>query len=190
MTGDDQMASDGNGAVSGLDQKLQTEIFNLIQYIQRLRKEIAGIALEKNDQSTFDSMADRLDAIVDSTADATNTILGAMEEIDAYVERLREVPEPAEIELLCDNINAKTLDSIQACSFQDLTGQRITKVVGSMKFVEERVNAMAEICGRQQVQEMTSAWELSKQMDNKVPLEGPQNPGEGISQDEIDQLFS
>ena len=184
------MAADGNGTTGGLDRKLQTEVLNLIQYIHRLRKEIAGIAQEKDDQTAFDGMADRLDAIVESTAQATDTILAAMEGIDGFVEQLRAHPEPAGIDSICDGITAKTMEAMEACSFQDLTGQRINKVVGSMKFVEERVNAMADLFGRTEVQALTGEWELPQQIDDGVVLEGPQRAGEGISQDEIDQLFN
>ncbi len=183
------MAADGNGVNRGLDRKLQTEVLNLIQYIQRLRKEIAGIAQEKDDKTAFDGMADRLDAIVESTAQATDTILAAMEGIERFVEQLRAHPEPAGIDSLCDNIVTKTVEAMEACSFQDLTGQRINKIVGSMKFVEERVNAMADLFGRKEVQDLTDQWELPQQIDGGVELEGPQRAGEGISQEEIDHLF-
>ncbi len=184
------MAADGNGMAGTLDKKLQAEVLNLIQYIHRLRKEIAGIAQEKNDQTAFDGMADRLDAIVESTAQATDTILAAMEEIDGLVEQLRAHPEPSGIDSLCDGIVTKTMEALEACSFQDLTGQRINKIVGSLKFVEERVNAMAELCGHDEVQALTHQWELPQQIDDGVALEGPQRAGAGISQDEIDQLFN
>ncbi len=184
------MAADGNGMAGTLDKKLQAEVLNLIQYIQRLRTEIAGIAQEKDDQTAFDGMADRLDAIVESTAQATDTILAAMEEIDGLVEQLRAHPEPSGIDSLCDGIIAKTMVAMEACNFQDLTGQRINKIVGSMKFVEERVNAMADLCGREEVQTLTDQWELPQQVDDGVALEGPLRAGEGISQDEIDQLFN
>ncbi len=184
------MAADGNGATRGLDKKLQAEVINLIQYIQRLRKEIAGIAQEKDDQTAFDGMADRLDAIVESTAQATDSILAAMEEIDGLVEQLRAHPEPSGIESLCDGIVTRTMAAMEACSFQDLTGQRINKVVGSMKFVEERVNAMADLCGRKEVQALTDQWELPQRIDDGVTLEGPQRAGQGFSQDEIDRLFN
>jgi chemotaxis protein CheZ len=71
-----------------------------------------------------------------------------------------------------------------------LTGQRINKIVGSMKFVEERVNAMADLCGRDEVQALADEWDLPTQVDDGVALEGPQSAGEGISQDDIDQLFA
>jgi chemotaxis protein CheZ len=184
------MAARGKVANGRLDKKLQAEVLNLIQYIQRLRSEIAGIALEKDDQTTFDSMTDRLDAIVESTAHATHTILAAMETIHGCVERLRTHPEPAEIDSICDAINEKSMAAVEACSFQDLTGQRITRVVGTMKFVEERVNAMAELCGRDEVKALADEWHLPQQLDDGVLLEGPQRAGEGISQDDIDELFA
>jgi len=184
------MTANGKVGNGRLDKKLQAEVLNLIQYIQRLRSEIAGIAVEKDDVTTFDSMADRLDAIVESTAQATDTILAAMEAVDGCVDRLRSHPEPAEIDSICDAIIEKSMAAMEACSFQDLTGQRITKVVGTMKFVEERVNAMAELCGRDEVKALTDEWDLPTQLDDGVPLEGPQRVGEGISQDDIDDLFA
>ncbi len=184
------MTAERNGGSSRLDKKLQAEILSLVQYIHRLRSEIAGIALEKADQTTFDTMADRLDAIVESTAQATDTILAAMESVDGCVEQLRAHPKPAEIDGLCDAIAEKTVAAMEACSFQDLTGQRITKVVGAMKFVEERVNAMAELCGRDEVKVLADDWDLPERLDDGMPLEGPQRAGEGISQDDIDKLFA
>ena len=66
-------AQSGNSGT--IDKKLQSEIYNLIHYIDRLRKEIAGIAQEKNSQTRFEGMADRLDAIMGSTAEATDLIV-------------------------------------------------------------------------------------------------------------------
>ena len=184
------MAAKGKKANGRVDKRLQAEVLNLIQYIQRLRSEIAGIAVEKDDQTTFDSMADRLDAIVESTAHATDTILAAMETVNGCVEQLRAHPKPAEIDSICDAIIQKSTSAMEACSFQDLTGQRITKVVGTMKFVEERVNAMAELCGRDEVKALADEWDLPQQLDDGVALEGPQRAGEGISQADIDELFA
>ena len=46
-----------SGSSGSIDKKLQSEIYNLIHYIDRLRKEIAGIAQEKNNQTRFEGMA-------------------------------------------------------------------------------------------------------------------------------------
>lgn len=176
-----------------LDAKLQSEIYNLIHYIDRLRKEIAGIAQEKNSQTRFEGMADRLDAIVGSTAEATDRILAAMEGVDGLVEKLRAHPEAQEIDAICDQIAENTTVAMEACSFQDLTGQRVSKVIGSLRFVEERVNAMAELCGREQIETLSRDMEYEGDVDKDdggIKLEGPQQPDGAISQDEIDALFN
>ena len=182
-----------NGAVGPIDAKLQSEVYNLIHYIDRLRKEIAGIAQEKNSQTRFEGMADRLDAIIGSTAEATDTILSAMEDLDNLVDKIRAHPDAAEIDSLCDKITANTTKAMEACSFQDLTGQRVSKVIGSLRFVEERVNSMADLCGREEIdslsQEMSYDGDVDT-VDDGVALEGPQRNGEAISQDDIDALFN
>ena len=174
------------------DKKLQSEIFNLIHYIDRLRKEIAGIAQEKNSQTRFEGMADRLDAIMGSTAEATDTILSAMESIDESVDKLRAHPAPKEIDALCDRISEKSISAMEACSFQDLTGQRVTKVVGSLRFVEERINSMAELFGRSEIESLSQEMDYDgdvDQDDDGVALEGPQKAGDAVSQADIDALF-
>jgi len=178
-----------DGLTPEMDQKLQSEVLNLIQYIDRLRREIAGIAQLNDDETAFEGMADRLDAIVHSTADATDTILGAVEVIDNAVEKLREHPDAATIDELCDLITGQTVETMQACSFQDLTGQRVSKVIGSLRFVEDRVNSMADICGRDQIASITGEPQYEGQTDDGVALEGPQSTGNAISQDDIDKLF-
>ncbi len=185
------MIAGANGTQSDLDRKLHSEVRSLIQYITRLREEIARIAREQDDQTTFDGMADRLDAIVESTAEATHSILNAMEEIDGAVEKLRAHPKAAEIDALCDQISEKSMAAMEACSFQDLTGQRISRIVGSLKFVEQRVNAMAEIYGREDILDLGKDMEgAPEQVDGGVVLDGPQRAEDAISQDEIDSLFS
>lgn len=174
-----------------IDKQLQTEVHNLIHYIDRLRREIAGIAQGKADQTRFESMADRLDAIISSTAEATETILTAMEAIDANVAALRaSSADPATV-ALCTSITDKTTVAMEACSFQDLTGQRVSKVVGSLRFVEERVGRMADLCGRDEVARIGADLpDPDEDEDDGVPLEGPQRADAAISQDDIDRLFA
>ena len=182
------MTSSANG--EEIDPKLHSEIVNLIHYVDRLRKEVAGIAQQRDDQTHFEGMADRLDAIVSSTAEATDIILAAMEKIEAVVDQMRALPIGDQVGGLCDNISQNAMAAMEACSFQDLTGQRVSKVIGSLRFVEERVNAMAELCGRQAIEGVEDAAKFEEQVDDGVTLEGPQNPDGAISQDDIDQLFA
>ncbi len=104
---------------------------------------------------------------------------------------MREMPDPAKVEELCDRIAEKSIEGMEACGFQDLTGQRISKIVRSLRFIEERVDAMTEICGREGIEALASGLPSDDEdLKDGVTLQGPQLPGEAVSQDEIDKLFS
>ena len=78
----------------------------------------------------------------------------------------------------------------EACNFQDITGQRITKVVGAIKFIEDRIDRMIEILGGQ-----SALRDVELPADDVVDadaalLAGPQlETDPKISQDDIDRFF-
>lgn len=172
-----------------VDTKLRLEILNLLQYVQRLRQEIATVSKREEDQTAFESMSDQLDAIVAATEKATDTILEAMENIGDKVDALRGENAAAARDTLCNQIANETMQVMEACAFQDITGQRVTKIVSSVKFVEERVNAMAELWGREEIEAMMGALPDDKPTGDEALMHGPQLPDDAISQDEIDKLF-
>ncbi|MHA1538191.1 MAG: protein phosphatase CheZ [Alphaproteobacteria bacterium] len=174
------------------DSKLRSEVVNLFQYIQRLREEVAAMAKPGEDGSAFDSMSAQLDAIVTATEDATNAILKATETIDETASALRDEKDPQKVSALCDALSQESMAIMEACSFQDITGQRITKIVRSMKFVEERVDKMVELWGRKEIEAVSSSLDLTteeEERDKRLHLSGPQMADEAISQDDIDALF-
>ena len=131
-------------------------------------------------------MSQQLNAIVDATETATNGILENLEGIDEAVYKLRESDAaPA----LCDAVSNRTLAAMENCTFQDITGQRVTKVVRSMKFVEERVNSMVELLGRETIEKLSQDLPQEEMTEEEKLLEGPQMAGAAISQDDID-LFN
>ncbi len=173
-----------------VDEKLRLEILNLLNYVQRLRQEIAGMSKRDDDQTAFEGMSDQLDAIVGATEKATNTILQAAEAMSEAAEELRGADDAAAREKLCDRIAGETMEIMQACAFQDITGQRVTKIVSSLRFVEERVGVMADIWGRDEIEELAASMPSEEKTGDEVLLHGPQLPDEAISQDEIDKLFA
>ena len=136
-------------------------------------------------------MADQLDAIVGATENATNAILEKTESIDKTVETLRTADDEKTRGALCDTINDDTMTLMEACSFQDITGQRVTKIVRSMKFVEERVNSMIDLWGQDEINRLAGQYaEESRKEGDEALLNGPALEKEAsISQDEIDKLF-
>lgn len=167
---------------------LKSELDGLLRYIQRVRVEIASIDRPADEENGFGGMGDQLDAIVQATEKATNTIMNAMEQNDDAVAKLREgITDPDQLALL-DKITNSSNDVFEACSFQDITGQRVNKVVKSITYVEERVNALVDIWGKDELDKVEVTGK--KKTEDEKLLEGPQlEGGAGLSQDDIDALF-
>ena len=167
---------------------LKKELYGLFKYLQRVRQEIAAINKPVDEALHFDNMSDQLDAIVKATEEATDTIMGCMEKNDEIVGKLRDViTDEAQLRLL-DQISTNGNDVFEACSFQDITGQRITKVVKSVTYVEDRVNALIAVWGKEEIDRIEVKPETEKTEDEEL-LHGPALKGEGITQAEIDKLF-
>lgn len=167
---------------------LKKELYGLFKYLQRVREEIAAINRPADEELHFDNMSDQLDAIVKATEEATNTIMECMEKNDEAVDELRKsLTDEGQLALL-DKISGNGADVFEACSFQDITGQRITKVVKSVTYVEDRVNALIGVWGKDEIDSIEVKADVEKTEDEKL-LKGPALEGEGITQDEIDKLF-
>src|ERR1700761_2540774 len=134
-------------SASSEESRLKRELVGLFGHLNKLRRELASL---HGDEHNFESMSETLDDIVKNTENASNTILENMEAIDEMVSKLRANGDAAVAET-CDRINERVNDVFQACSFQDLTGQRITRLVKSLTFIEERVNAMIRVWGRDEI---------------------------------------
>ncbi len=168
--------------------QLKQEFDALWRYIQRVRQEIAAIDRPADEDYHFDSTGDQLEAIVKATEEATNTIMEAMESNEDAIGKLREkISDPDQVALL-DQIAANGNEVFNACSFQDITGQRVNKVVKSITYVEERVNALVNLWGKEQLAEVEVPVDREKTPDGQF-LSGPQLAGNGLSQDDIDNLF-
>ncbi len=174
------------------DEKLRSEILNFFKYIQKMRTEIAQVNSRMDERTHFESASEHLDEIVMSTERATDNILEQLEEIDNIADEIREGGNADRMPALCDKINEKTMAAIESCTFQDITGQRVGKIVKSIQFVEERIDAMVALWGRDDIE--TILTEVGAEMEmpegDEALLNGPQLPGESISQDEIDALFA
>lgn len=140
------------------------------------------------EEHDFSTMGDQLDAIIEATETATNTIMEAVEKNDDIVAEIRGKVDDPEVIAMLDKINANSGDVFEACSFQDITGQRVNKVIKSITYVEERVNSLIDVMGREAIESAEVTATSEKTEDEKL-LDGPQLAGKGLSQDDIDSLF-
>ncbi len=167
---------------------IRTEIMQLHDAMQGFRRELAAIRHPATDDDRFRTMAEQLDAIVQGTEEATETILQSVENICGLIDEKRaDLEQIAESEWL-NKFDDLSNDIFQACAFQDLTGQRITKVVNSLKFVDTKLNDLVDLWGRASM----LAEPVHEQTDDRPEgerLEGPALAGKGVSQDDIDKMF-
>jgi chemotaxis protein CheZ len=157
-------------------ESLYAELQSLHQLIDELRKEVSNRPEEIREQH-IPSATDELDAIVQATADATGSIMDSCEEIEKLG---GEIGGDAG-----DKITAEITKIYEACSFQDITGQRVTKVVGTLKQIDEKVGRILDAFGP------TSGGVPEEKAPVKETLvNGPQMPDKAISQDDIDKLLA
>ncbi|MGJ4971520.1 MULTISPECIES: protein phosphatase CheZ [unclassified Bradyrhizobium] len=166
------------------ERLLKTYLVEMFGQISSMRRELA--ALQGDGKGSFATMTDTLDAIVENTETAGNAILESMEAIGASVAKLQKVKDPTAA-VVCDEIVDSTNKVFEACAFQDLTGQRITRVVKSLQFMEDHINKLVRIWGKEELARL--ATELAAPSAPDL-MEGPKRPGVAISQDDIDKLFA
>src|SRR6267154_3932237 len=131
---------DGSAHIRILRQELQ----EMSVYIQQTRSEVAALRPDETGNNRIMAATGELDAIVTATERATSEILNSAEQIQALVSRLPKDPVTKPI---CDELESQITEILTACSFQDITGQRTTKVVNTLHYLEKRVNSMIEIWG-------------------------------------------
>ena len=142
-----------------------------------------------DERTHFESASEHLDEIVAATEKATDSILENLEEIDSVSDQIRE---RGDASALCDQINEKTMAAIECCTLQDITGQRVGKIVKSLQFVEERIDAMVALWGRDDIESVMEeiCMEMEMPEGDEALLNSPQLPDESILQDDIDKLFA
>jgi len=137
-------------------------------------------------------VTNELDAIVGGTEHATGQILSSAEEIDQMAHTLAPRLRDEQNQALVADMQERVIKIFEACNFQDLTGQRITKVVGTLTFIETHIVRMMEIWGGLEAFKDIAPETIATREGDTRLLNGPKVAGEvgHASQDEIDALFA
>ena len=155
-------------------RRMRDEFVVMKGAIDAAKNEIATLQASGQGASGVHRAAIELDAVVSETERATTTILEAVEEIEQSANMLRAT-----------GSDGGRLDPVgailyEACNFQDVTGQRIRKVVSTLQFVEERLDAMIGLW---------NPLDIVPRHDDL--LAGPAVPGDAghVSQTDVDLYF-
>ena len=170
--------------VDSLDSKIYSEFREIAEYIQNTKSEIGHLQANDLRSKHIPEAGEELGAVVSSTEEATTKI---MECAEAILEA-----DTSDADAYQQLVNDKVMVIFEACSFQDLTGQRIAKVVETLEHIESRVTRFASAIGAEDADGGAVTEKESKRNKRKkdLILNGPAKKGEGVSQDDVDALLN
>lgn len=178
----ERMAETLDDTVARVDTLLHDEFRSIVGEIAGLRREIGAI---RPAHMRFDKIPEagrELDAVVEATETATNAIMEAAEGIMAA-----DASDPEAYKAFVDD---KMLVIFEACSFQDITGQRIAKVAEAMSQLEGRLARFSAAVKARDAAGIDESEADRRKRNESLLLNGPQMGGPATAQDAIDALFA
>jgi chemotaxis protein CheZ len=161
------------------ESSLLREVEDLGRMIANTKSEIAALRVDDITHHDIPFATDELDAIVEHTAHATDAILESCEMLDEVSATVSGEP--------ATKLQAATTKIYEACSFQDITGQRITKVVTTLKSIEGKVAHIVATFGTSASGKREATERIASDADL---LNGPQLPEHAMDQSDIDKLLA
>ncbi len=168
----------------GADPADHGDVRDLANYVRHAMNAVAAARPEAILSDQVPTAMAELVAVVAATEEATGVFLEAAEQLEALSGDL-----PEEITA---KLTAITTAIYEASGFQDITGQRISKVRGVLKEIEDKVAKMTDAIGYQpdsSAPPTEPAPEPGGELDGQNLLGGPALPGTGATQEDIDALF-
>jgi chemotaxis protein CheZ len=163
------------------DHHLLRELAALAEYVARIKREIGALRVNELCRERIPTVHDELGTVVRTTASATHHIMSAAEEIlganDDSLAGYRS------------RVESNVLAIFEACSFQDVTGQRISKVVDALSQLEQRLGRFAAAVQVRDASAPSDAEAAVLRRREALMLNGPAAEGQGIGQADIDKLF-
>lgn len=170
-----------HGDVTVQDLRVYGELEALARYIRRAKEEIRSIRPEDISEEHIPTANVELDAIVSHLEEATGTILDSTETVEAIAAAVGgEVG---------DQLQDAVTRIYEACNFQDISGQRITKVIKTLQTIETRIGLLVEVLGGEG-REQPKTKSAPAPVGDEALLNGPQLPDNANSQAEIDALLA
>lgn len=172
------------GDIDAAQLTLGPEIREMLDFIAAARSELT--AMRPNSLTTRDIPAarDELDAVIAHTEHSAGRIMDV-------ADRMADLAGSMENEAAAEVVALST-EIYEASSFQDIIGQRVSKVVTVLKTLEERLSNLATAVGDTDADdEKTQIFDGMGEVVNADALKhGPQLEGRGNSQDDIDALLA
>lgn len=179
-------ASRGEGAapdVEPLDLKaLSSEVEQVADYVARLRREVAVLRPGLISHDQMPTVRDELESVRSETFAAVERIMAAAETMLAA--------DPGSLDGYRTEVADRVTEVIEACSFQDLVGQRLVRATALLREMEKKIDRFARAVNIPDAADVFDRDAILREMRKEVLLvEGPQATGAAIDQDAIDKMF-
>jgi len=176
---------------------IRADMSEIDQAISGTKRELAAIKVG-NTIGGVDVAALELTTVVTQTEAATNDILAASEAIETMAGAIQSETTLEAAKALAQDIAERITIIYMACNFQDLSGQRVTRVVDTLNFIEGRIHRMIEAWGGLQALHDLIETEIKTKEEERATegaaslLTGPVpvNSTDHVGQNEIDALFN
>jgi chemotaxis protein CheZ len=167
----------------------KNEIELIYKAVKRSKDEIDVVGAEPLQGDRVARASRDLQAIVAGTEQATQTILQAAEEIERSANTLADTLKSGPDQGLAHDIQDRVVQIFEACNFQDLTGQRVAKVVATLKFIEDHAARLLQIW--RSIEQFKPVVFGADDGRDTGYLDGPKLPEEPghSTQDDIDAIF-
>ena len=172
------------GPEAGANGSRHAEIERLISELHVIHAALSGTARQHADRSgtrllaaPATLIANELEAVMKGSEQATGKILAAAEEIDQAANNLSAALKNETEQELAQDIRDRVIQIFEACNFQDLTSQRVAKVMATLSRIEQQISGTLDALAHA----------------NAAPsVRGPRLESEHghASQSDIDSLFS
>jgi chemotaxis protein CheZ len=172
--------TDGRAVVS-----LERELADLNAAVAHTMRELAALVGEGQERHMAHA-AGKLGAAVEGMEKATEKILKSAEVIDDSAKALAAAMKTDYERGLAQEIQDRVVQIYEACNFQDLSGQRIGNVIGTLTTIEDQVEGMLD-----RHQARPAGAPPAKPPSSPTLLNGPRLDGDSghTSQQDIDVLF-
>src|ERR1700710_1114621 len=124
----------------GLRTQKKHPLLGVLQYLSdQIRHTRAELGTLRPRGASLATTADELEEIVAQTARPANEIMGAAEAIEQLMPRVDADVATA--------LLAAVTRIYEASAFQDITGQRITKIIRAVQDIEDKIDTLVSACG-------------------------------------------
>lgn len=170
----------------GFDPMAIEALASISREIGSMKSEISKLQIHDMKKQRIPEAGRELDAIVEATEDATNTIMEAAEAIMGA--------DPEDHEAFSGLVTDKVMEIFEACSFQDITGQRISKVVQTINHIDERISTFVDrlrlLHHDLDAEDAPGEETEEEKRKRELILHGPQFKGEGVDQSDVDRMLN